>query len=204
MHPFSARRLFTAAALACLAASSALAQTTIPSPEDFFGRPVGEDRHLFGWERMVDYFREVARTSPYVEVTELGRSTEGRPFVMVQVADEAGLAAAEEVRAQNRALYDARGTTEEQARALARDGRATLAFSMGVHSTEVGSSQASIEIVYQLATRDDEITRRIREDLMVLIVPSMNPDGLDLVNSWYMETVGTESEGTRQIGRAHV
>lgn len=193
-----ARRLLGAAALV---PSLALAQ--VPTPEEFFGRPVGDDRHLFRWAPMVDYLRAVGAASPFVEVTELGRSTEDRPFLLVRVADAEGIAAAGDVQAQNRALYDARTTTEDEARALAARGRATLAFSMGVHSTEVGSSQASLEIVHQLATRDDAITRRIRENLMILIVPSMNPDGLDLVNAWYMETVGTEAEGTRPLDLYH-
>jgi len=201
MMSFCARRLLMAAALVILAAPAVHAQ--VPSPESFFGRPVGDDRHLFGWERMVAYLRAVGEASDFVEVTELGRSTENRPFLLVQVADSNPADLRASVQQQNRALYDARGTGESEARRLAAEGRATLAFSMGVHSTEVGSSQASLEIVYQLATRDDAITQRIRENLMILIVPSMNPDGLELVNSWYMETVGTEAEGTRPLELYH-
>jgi len=195
------RRLFAAAAL-CLLAPLA-AHASVPSPEEFLGRPVGEDRHLFTWDRMVAYYEEVGRTSDRVDVVELGTSTEGRPFLLVKVADAGALRSTDAVRAQNRALYDARATTEAEARALAANGRATVAFSLGVHSVEVGSSQAGLRIVHRLATRDDAVTRRIRENLMILIVPSMNPDGLDLVNEWYMETVGTEAEGTRPLELYH-
>ena len=195
------RRLLAAAAFCLIAVRAAGA--AVPSPEEFLGRPVGEDRHLFTWDRMVAYYEEVGRTSDRVEIVELGTSTEGRPFLLVKIADAEGLRRAEQVRAQNRALYDPRTTTEDEARALAAEGRATVAFSLGVHSVEVGSSQAGLRIVHQLATRDDPVTRRIRENLLILIVPSMNPDGLDLVNEWYMETVGTEAEGTRPLELYH-
>lgn len=179
------------------------ARAAVLSPAEFLGRPVGEDRVLFDWDTIVRYLRQVESQSDRVEIEELGRSTEGRPFLLVKIADPAGLREQVGHRERLRRLYDARSTTEEQARSIAREGRAVVAFSLGVHSTEVAASQASMEMVYELATSESPLMQRIRANLLVLIVPSMNPDGLDLVNGWYMEQVGTPSEGTSPLELYH-
>ena len=183
--------------------SAAPVTAALQSPAEFLGEPVGQDRVLFDWETIVGYLRHVDAESDRVEIEDLGTTTEGRPFLLVKVADEEGLAAQEEIREQVRALYEVRSTDEARARTIAREGRAVIAFSLGVHSTEVGASQASMEMIHELASSEDPLVQRIRRELMVLIVPCMNPDGLDTVNEWYMETVGTEAEGTRPLELYH-
>lgn len=190
-----------ALAAACFAPLPAHAAPRTPA--DFLGQPVGQDRVLFDWTTIVRYLRHVESESDRVEIEELGRSTEGRPFLLVKIADEPGLRQQAQIRAQLRELYDAGTTSEARAREIASAGRAVIAFSLGVHSTEVGASQASMEMVYELATSESPLAKRIRETLLVLIVPSMNPDGLDLVNGWYMETVGTPAEGTPPLELYH-
>lgn len=185
------------------AVTAPLAQAAPQTPTEFLGRPVGEDRVLFDWATIVRYLRHVEAESPRVQIEELGKSTEGRPFLLVKIADERGLQEQTEHRRRIRELYTAGTTTEERARQIAREGRAVIAFSLGIHSTEVAASQASMEIVHELATSESPLMRRIRESLLVLIVPSMNPDGLDLVNGWYMQNVGTPSEGTNPLELYH-
>ena len=183
--------------------ASAPALAAPRSPADFLGQPVGQDRVLFDWDTIVGYLRHVESQSDRVQIEELGRSTEGRPFLLVKIADARGLQQQGEHRGRLRELYRAGSTSEERARTIAREGRAVVAFSLGVHSTEVGASQASMEMVYELATSESPMMQRVRENLLVLIVPSMNPDGLDLVNKWYMGTVGTPAEGTSPLELYH-
>ena len=184
----------------CLAAP---AGATLQSPEEFLGRPVGEDRHLFSWDSILSYLDHLDAESDRIELLELGQTTEGRRFVMAVVADAEGLRQKDELREQVRELYRVDETDEVRAREIASSGRAILAFSLGVHSTEVGAPQASMEMLYRLVTAEDPVTVRAREKLLVLMVPCMNPDGLDLVRDWYMETVGTEAEGTRPLELYH-
>ena len=173
------------------------------SPAAFLGGPVGADRTLYDWSTIVAYLEHVDAESDRVEVQQIGQSTEGRPFLLVKIADAEGLRAQDQWAEITHRLLAADSVSEEAAVGLARTGRAVVAFSLGVHSTEVGASQAAMEMVYRLATQEDEVTQRIRSKLLILLVPSMNPDGLDLVNQWYMRTVGTPAEGTRPLELYH-
>lgn len=183
--------------------SFAAPAAAIQTPEEFLGSPVGADRHLFSWDEILSYLDYLDTESDRLELLDLGTSTEGRRFVMAVVADEEGLAGQARTRDEARELYRAAETSEERAREIAREGRATLAFSMGIHSTEVGAPQASMEILHRMVTAEDPVTVKARERLMILMVPCMNPDGLALVQDWYMETVGTEAEGTRPLDLYH-
>jgi hypothetical protein len=186
-----------------LFALSAAPSEAIQSPEEFLGSPVGADRHLFSWDEILSYLDHLDAGSDRLELVELGKSTEGRRFVLAVVADEDGIANRGRVQAEARELYRIDETGEERAREIARDGRAILAFSMGIHSTEVGAPQASMEILHRMVTSEDPVTVKARESLMILMVPCMNPDGLSLVQEWYMQTVGTEAEGTRPLDLYH-
>lgn len=190
-------------ALFLLLLASAPAAAQIQSPAEFLGRPVGEDRHLFDWDQIVSYLDHLAASSGRMELVELGPTTEGRRFVMAVVADEDGIARQAQIRDEVRELYRVDRTGEERAREIAAEGRAILAFSLGIHSTEVGAAQASLEILHRLVSSEDPVAARARERLITLVVPCMNPDGLDLVQGWYAETVGTASEGTRPLELYH-
>ena len=141
-----------------LFALSAAPSEAIQSPEEFLGSPVGADRHLFSWDEILSYLDHLDAGSDRLELVELGKSTEGRRFVLAVVADEDGIANRGRVQAEARELYRIDETGEERAREIARDGRAILAFSMGIHSTEVGAPQASMEILHRMVTSEDPVT----------------------------------------------
>jgi hypothetical protein len=182
---------------------AAPAGAALQSPKEFLGQGVGEDRQLFSWDSILSYLDHLDAESDRIELLELGQTTEGRRFVMAVVADEQGLRDKDRIREQARELYQVRETDEARAREIASGGRAILAFSLGVHSTEVGAPQASMEMLYLLVSAEDPVTVRARKELLVLMVPCMNPDGLDLVRDWYMETLGTQAEGTRPLELYH-
>lgn len=183
-------------AAALVVFSSCLAQAELRTPAEFLGHEVGADRQLADWATISAYLQHVAAESPRVHVEQLGRSSQGRPFLLAIVADEAGIERRDGFRKITRALYDPRTLSEREARIEATKGRAIIAVSLGLHSTEVGASQASMEMLYQLATREDALFAKIRSSLLLLIIPSMNPDGLDIVVDWYRETLGSEAEGS--------
>lgn len=190
-----ARLLGACAAAASLLVSEAVHAAPRP-PRDFMGIALGDDRVLADWRTIVAYMDHLDAESERVVVDRTGRSTQDRPILLVTIADEEGIRGREKYQQIARQLADGRGTTRERAAELAQQGRAVVAISMGVHSTEVGAPQAASEIVYQLATSEEPWAREVRANVIVLLVPSMNPDGLDIVVDWYRRTVGTPAEGS--------
>lgn len=168
----------------------------IPSPKEFFGFEIGEDRKLARWDRIVEYFRVLDRESPRVKVVELGKTTEGNPFILAIITSPRNMERLEEYREISRRLAYPYDLSEEEARELAKRGRAVVAISGSIHATEVGGTQTLTQLAYELATRDDEAVREILDNVIILMFPCFNPDGQIMVVDWYNKYLGTEYEGS--------
>ena len=179
---------------AVLTAGSASAQT-VPTPKEFFGFEIGADRKLARWDRIVEYLTIVAERSDRVRLDSLGRTTLDNPFVATVVSSPDNLERVDEYRQIARQLADGRGLSEAQARALADRGKAVVVITHNMHATEIGASQTSVELIYDLATADDADTREVLENVITVLVPSANPDGQTMVVDWYRQNVDTEFEG---------
>ena len=77
-----------------------------------------------------------------------------------------------------------------------REGKTVVLCTFQIHSTEVGGSLASINTAYQLASDDSPKIKEILDNCIILFVPSLNPDGIDIVKNWYDKTLGTPYEGS--------
>ncbi len=181
---------------ACVLALVAAAVAAPPPPEVFFGHRMGTDRKLVAWDRVVAYFEELARTSDRVRTEVLGPSTEGLPVIVATIAAPETLARLEFYRAIQKALADPRRTPPEEAQRLIAQGKAVVMITCAIHSTEVASTQTAIEFAHRMATASDAKTRAVLDNVILLLVPSLNPDGVEIVRRWYERTLGTPYEGT--------
>ena len=192
-----ALRLCTALALAASAAAPLPAQRAVPAPATVLGFAPGTERRLVEWEQIVRYFHTLDRASSRVVVRELGRTTNGVPFIVAFISSPANLVRLPALREIQRRLADPRTVRDsaEAARLMAQ-GRAFVLITSSVHSTEVGGFFAPLEIAHRLASAAHPDLRRVLDNTVVMLVPSMNPDGVDIVARWYAQTLGTAAEGT--------
>jgi len=185
------------AALLVLLAGSARAQD-IPDPDTFLGFQLGADNRLAHWDQILEYLRLVDYASERLELVELGETTLGRTFPMVIATSTENMEDLDRIKETNRRLYDPGSISgPEQARQLIDRGKVVVCITLNIHSTEIGSSQMVMEAVHRLATEESPYIRNILDNVVLLLFPSLNPDGQAMVVDWHRETVGTEYEGSR-------
>jgi hypothetical protein len=177
-----------------LAAWSAIA--AVPTPESYFGHPIGADRTVMDWSKVVGYFQILAKSSDRIRFEELGKTADGRPFIAVTIADAATLKNLDHYRDIQQRLADARKTTAAEAERLILEGKTVVLLTCSIHATEIASTHTSVEYAYKLLTEDSPHNRAILKDVILILVPSLNPDGVDIVTRWYRKTLGTPYEGS--------
>jgi len=158
---------------------------TVPSPMKYLGRIAGAPGELAGTEKIYGYCRALAAASPRVKVFTLGHTEEGREIILVAIADEAGIRDLDRYKAATAALADPRTTDRAAAEKLIASSRPIYYLNSAIHADETGSTEAVMELAYRLAVSDQPMIRRIREQLVVLINPSSNPDGRDKMVDWF-------------------
>ncbi|MGH9660474.1 MAG: M14 family zinc carboxypeptidase, partial [Bryobacteraceae bacterium] len=174
-----------------------LSHAQITTPEKFFGFPLGADRKMARWDKMVDYYRLLEKEGRgRIKVVDLGPSTMGHPFLLVIVSSPENLARLDRLRQVSARLSDPRGLAENEIRKLVAEGKAVVCQSMSLHATEIGGSQMAPELAFDLASRGDEETRRILDNVVFLMIPSFNPDGQIMVTDWYRKNVDTPYEAS--------
>ncbi|MEM1703885.1 MAG: M14 family metallopeptidase, partial [Zestosphaera sp.] len=171
--------------------------TRVTPPEEFFGFKIGDDRKLARWDKIVEYFKLVASESNRVIVEEVGKTTEGNSFIVAYVSSPENLARLDELRRISCVLANPDLLpSPDEVEKLVEAGRAVVVITNSMHSTEVGGTQMSIELLYRLASSDDPEVLEILREVVVILIPSQNPDGQIAVVDWYAKTLGTEYEGT--------
>ncbi len=191
----TARRLrlpiaFALAGALALQSSPARAQGRITSPKEQLGFDIGDDYKLATYTQFEQYWRKLARETNRMKLVEIGKSAEGRPQLMGIISSPANLARLDHYKDISQRLARAEGLTDAQARVLAKEGKAVVWIDGGLHATEVLGAAQLMETVYQLLSRNDAETMRLLDDCIILAVHA-NPDGMELVSSWYMKDADT-------------
>jgi len=174
----------------------------ITSPKQQFGFNVGDDYQLATYDQFVEYWHKLDRESERMKVVEIGKTAEGRPQLMAIITSPENFKKLDRYREISRRLATVDGLNDEQARALAREGKAVVWFDGGLHATEVLGAHQLIETVYQLVSRNDPETLRFLNDLVILAVHA-NPDGMQLVSSWYMREKDPAQRSTTALPRLY-
>jgi hypothetical protein len=188
-------RLGTALAAALLCAANVAAQTTITSPKQQFGFNIGDDYQLATYDQFMAYWQKLDKESPRMQVIEIGKTEEGRPHLAAIVTAPENFAKLDRYKQISQQLHAAKGITEQQARAMAKEGKSVVWIDGGLHATEVVGAHQLMETVYQLVSRNDEETNRILRDVIVIAVHA-NPDGMQMVSKCYMQNPDPQQRRT--------
>ncbi len=174
-------------AVALCAAAPLAAQGPITTPKEVFGANFGDDYFLANYQQISRYWRTLEQQSPRVKLQVMGKTAEGRDQLMAIVTSPENHRNLEKYRRISERLAKAEGLSDDDARALAREGKTVVWIDGGLHATETLGAQQLGEMVYQMASRTDAETLRFLDDVITLFVHA-NPDGNDLVADWYMRT----------------
>ncbi len=181
--------------IALLAAPAAIAANGIPTPESVFGFRPGADYKLATYDQSIDYFKKLDAASKYVKVVEAGTTSQGRTMYFALVSSPDNLGKIDRYREIARRLAHPQGLTDAEARRLAHDGRAFVHIDGGLHSTEVAGWSHTPQLLYDLVNRSNEPdVKAILDNVVLMLWPTINPDGQQMVAEWYMKNVGTPYE----------
>ena len=187
------RTLLPILVLAVMSTLVADAAGPLQTPEQFLGFKVGADNKLVRWDKIVDYMKLAAANSDRVRFRELGKTSDNNPFIALEISSPDTLKNLDRYKQMERKLYFQGGAPSDTERdEIFRQGKLVLLITCSIHATEIGASQMSVELVHRLATSDAPDVKKILDNVIFVLVPSLNPDGQIMVTDWFNKNVGTE------------
>jgi len=188
-------RLLSLALVSLSIVVSPLSAQSVPTPREYFGFDIGEDRKLANWDQLTAYYEILASGSPRISMESLGPTEIGQPFVMLTITSPENHERLKELHEIQMKLSDPRTVSgEAELDRLFDMGKTVVMITHGIHATEVGGSQSAARLAHIMASSNDEKILEILDNVIFLQIPSLNPDGLQWVANWYNEHVGTEFE----------
>ena len=172
----------------------------VPSPKDVLGHHAGAPRELTYYAELLAYYRALADASPRVSIAPIGRTDEDREMVVVTIADEATVADLERYRRDLARLADPRGLSEAEAQAVVARAKPVYVLMAGLHSGETGPPEMLMELAYRLAVEEGPLFDRIRDNLIVALIPAAEPDGRDRYVDWYYRHLIDITDDRDRIG----
>jgi zinc carboxypeptidase len=196
-----------AALLLSAAPQAQIRQAAVPTPESVFGFAAGADYKLATYDQSVEYFKKLAAASRYVKLFEAGKTSQGRTMYFALISTPENLAKVDHYREIWQRLAHPQGLTDAEAQKLAAEGKALVHIDGGLHATEVAGPQHTPLLAYDLVSKANEpATRTMLENVILMLWPTINPDGQQMVAEWYMKNVGTpyELSGLPQLYQEYV
>jgi hypothetical protein len=158
---------------------------TVPSPKDVLGYTIGAPKKLTYYADMVRYYEALAKASPRVKIEKTGKTEEGRDTFIVYVGSDDAMAHLDTLKTNLAKLADPRGLSDADAKQIIETTKPMYTLSGGLHSAELGPPEMLMELTYRLATEDSPLIQKIRDEVVVAILPVADPDGRDRNIDWY-------------------
>jgi hypothetical protein len=174
---------------------------TVPSPREILGYVVGTPKKLTYYADIIHYFEALAENSENVKLIPIGKTNLGRMMYIVVIASEETIAHLEKYKDYINQLSDPRETPETKAKEIIAQAKPMYFISCNLHSWETGSAEMSMELAYRLAVSEHPFVKIIRDNVIVIITPCLEPDGHDSFTDWYYRyRIDIDDERTRFPG----
>jgi hypothetical protein len=175
----------------------AAAASALPTPASVLGFDPGADFKLANYEQTVAYFKKLDAASDKMMMFEAGKSSQGRTFAFAAISSARNLANIERYRQIAQRLAHPAGLTDAEAKRLSAEGKAFVHIDGGLHATEVAGPQHTPKLAYDILRRANEPEMaRILDNVILLLWPTINPDGQSMVADHYMKTLAETGTGT--------
>ena len=179
------------------------AQTTIPTPESYFGFTPGSDKMLFDYSSLINYLEKVAAVSPKIKMEKIGTSPMGKPMYVAFISSEENIDNLDKLKTINKELALNFNLSDEKRKEYVTNGKVFFLFTLSMHSNEVAPSQSLPIIAYNLLTANDTETLKVMDDVVYMVVPNHNPDGMDMIVNHYNKYKDTKYDGSSMPGVYH-
>jgi Zinc carboxypeptidase len=196
------KRFYSIVIVFLLLCTESLLAQNIPTPRDHFGFSIGDNYQLASFTKTEAYFKLLAAASNRARLVSIGKTEEGRTQFMMIVSSPENLQKLDHYQGISQQLAHAENLTDEQAHALAGEGKTVVWIDGGLHADEVVGTHQLIETAYQLLSRNDPETMRILDNVIILLTHA-NPDGQALVSDWYMRNPVPERRSLEQVPRLY-
>src|ERR1700754_1434080 len=173
------------AVLPAFAQLTGASRSNITTPRQQFGFNIGDDYQLVNYTQETEYLQKLAKESDRMKLVDIGLTAEGRHQYMAIISSPENIKNLEHYRGISQRLALAKDLTDDQARALAEEGKSIVWIDGGLHASETVGAQQLAETIYELNAKTDPETLRFLHDDIALCTFA-NPDGMELVSNWYM------------------
>ena len=165
------------------------------SPDEFFGRPIGADRTLVKYPDIIRYFQYIDAQSDRVKLVDEGLSTLKNPLYLAFISSEENINRLQGLIEINKKLANPDTIEKEEALQLIKQARTFVLITCAIHASEIASTQMAMLFAHKLATTSDPTLKNYLDNVVILLMPSINPDGNIMVTDWYNKYLNTEFEG---------
>jgi len=189
------KRTFLTLLLALAIGGMAAQQTSITAPADYFGFEPGTDRKLFTYEKLISYLRQLDEESSRIKLEKIGETPMGKPMYIAFISSEENIGNLDALRKINRELALNPELDDAELQKLVEQGRVFLLATLSMHASEVGPAQAAALVAHEFASTTDRKKLSWLDHVVYMMVPSHNPDGMEMIVEYYNEHLGTPYEG---------
>lgn len=168
------------------------AQESIPTPESVFGHKVGATYHLIDYEQSIDYFEKLATSSDRMELRQVGHTSMERPWYISVISTPENLRNLDKFRENNMRIAHPEDLSETELKELIKDQPVFVDINGGLHAAEIAGSQHTNQFAYELLSMDKEEFDSYFDKTILILWPTLNPDGQNIVVNWYEEIKGTD------------